>query len=292
MRRASRYKKLAFKALLALGLIAVIYIRQRIYLEYYTFMGYIERDAIIKQEARNFSGTSFVYKPLCNCRKEIIFLDKTSDKYTVSFNNRGVNTSFDEKIHQYEIPIEKFESMVFTCDMYNVLRRGPNSKILSYSLYGKNRFYYDLIFSLAELVKKHYPEWIVRIHYDESIDKSIVCEIECLKHKNNFNLFLDNVDFCNIEKLPQDTAKTWNAHYMHGMTWRWLPIGDGFVDFVGSRDTDAWIAQRELDSVNVWMNANTVFHVMRGEYKLHFTAASYIVKIINFLYYTKSIEIR
>ena len=52
---------------------------------------------------------------------------------------------------------------------------------------------------------------------------------------------------------------------MHGMTWRWLPIGDSFVDFVASRDTDAWISQRELDSVKVWMESNTVFHVMRGK---------------------------
>jgi len=51
---------------------------------------------------------------------------------------------------------------------------------------------------------------------------------------------------------------------MHGMTWRWLPIGDSFVDFVASRDTDAWISQRELDSVKVWLESNTVFHVMRG----------------------------
>ena len=49
------------------------------------------------------------------------------------------------------------------------------------------------------------------------------------------------------------------------MTWRWLPIGDSFVDFVASRDTDAWISQRELDSVKVWMESNTVFHVMRGK---------------------------
>lgn len=48
------------------------------------------------------------------------------------------------------------------------------------------------------------------------------------------------------------------------MTWRWLPIGDSFVDFMASRDTDTWLIQRELDSVNVWMNSSTVFHIMRG----------------------------
>lgn len=71
---------------------------------------------------------------------------------------------------------------------------------------------------------------------------------------------------------------------MHGMTWRWLPIGDSFVDFVASRDTDAWISKRELDSVKVWMESNTVFHVMRGN-KLHFVDKDRLCKhqtIINF----------
>lgn len=51
------------------------------------------------------------------------------------------------------------------------------------------------------------------------------------------------------------------------MSWRWLPIGDTFVDYVASRDTDAWISTREIDSVNVWLKSNTIFHVMRGTIK-------------------------
>ena len=41
-------------------------------------------------------------------------------------------------------------------------------------------------------------------------------------------------------------------------------MGDSFIDFVASRDTDAWMSQRERDSVDVWLNSNTIFHVMRG----------------------------
>ena len=162
---------------------------------------------------RNFTQTNLVYKSLCNCRREIIYLDKTDSSYQVSYINRAdANvTQSKEKIFQYEVPIGEFESATFLCDMYHVLRRGPKSKVISYSLYGKNRFYYDLIFTLADLAKKYYPDWTVRIHYDGTIDKSIICEIECLKQKNNMNLFYDNVDFCNIEKMPYDTSKTWNA---------------------------------------------------------------------------------
>jgi hypothetical protein len=38
---------------------------------------------------------------------------------------------------------------------------------------------------------------------------------------------------------------------MHKMSWRWLPIGDNFVDYFMSRDTDAWINDREYESVQV-----------------------------------------
>ena len=48
-------------------------------------------------------------------------------------------------------------------------------------------------------------------------------------------------------------------------TWNWLPIGDGFVDYVSIRDTNSWITSRELDSVMVWLNStDSVFHIMRG----------------------------
>ncbi len=48
------------------------------------------------------------------------------------------------------------------------------------------------------------------------------------------------------------------------MTWRYLPLGDSFVEFMASRDIDSSLIEREIDSVNVWLNSNTLFHVMRG----------------------------
>ena len=40
----------------------------------------------------------------------------------------------------------------------------------------------------------------MRVHHDSSIDQNLKCELECLKDEKG-NL-LDNVDFCNIEKVP------------------------------------------------------------------------------------------
>lgn len=36
------------------------------------------------------------------------------------------------------------------------------------------------------------------------------------------------------------------------------------VDVFSSRDTDSYILQRELDSVNVWLSSDKPGHIMRG----------------------------
>ena len=132
------------------------------------------------------------------------------------------------------------------------------------------------------MIKKLYPGWTMRIHHDSSIDQSLKCELECLNDANG-NL-LDNVDFCDVEKVPghqntrfahykwsdivQDNASelecSWNATYMNSMKWRWLPINDPFVDAFMSRDADSLILQREVDSVKVWLESDKVGHIMRG----------------------------
>ena len=47
------------------------------------------------------------------------------------------------------------------------------------------------------------------------------------------------------------------------MKWRWLPIGDSFVDAFSSRDSDSFILQREVDSVKLWLKSDKVGHIMR-----------------------------
>ena len=121
----------------------------------------------------------------------------------------------------------------------------------------------------------------MRVHHDRSIDKKLKCKLECLKDEKG-NL-LDNVDFCDIEKVPghqipnkkfkkwseqlqlsNHELESWNATYMNAMKWRWFPIDDQFVDAFMSRDSDSLIIQREVDSVNVWLQSDKVGHIMRG----------------------------
>lgn len=152
-----------------------------------------------------------------------------------------------------------------TCDLYNVLRRGMKQKIIGLSLYGTNEKYYRFLKAFAIQAKSYYADWIIRVHHDSTIKESIKCELEC--YRDERGILFDNIDFCNINKIPYGLSnnKTWSSNYTHAMKWRWLPIGDSFVDTFISRDTDSSIHDREYQAVKNWLQSNTLFHIMRGE---------------------------
>jgi len=181
----------------------------------------------------------------------MIFVTKTS---------HNVNVRFEASEKYYNFSEKEFSTGRITCDLYNVLSRGLQQKVIGVSLYGNDPLYYESIKIVSKLVQKYYPHWIIRIYYDYSINQTIICELECLIE--------NNIDFCNINEIPfgSSISNVWNAKHMHKMSWRWLPIGDDFVDYFMSRDTDAWINDREYESVQVWLKSNKLFHIMRGLY--------------------------
>ena len=184
----------------------------------------------------------------CSCKNHYIYITKSSDNVYVHVGASKKNYNFSEK---------EYSSGKITCDLYNVLSRGLNQKVIGVSLYGNNSLYYDSIETVSKLVRKYYPDWVIRVYYDSSINETVICKLECLKE--------NNIDFCNINEIPFGSpTHVWNAQHMHKMSWRWLPIGDDFVDYFMSRDTDAWIIEREYDSVQVWLKSNKLFHIMRG----------------------------
>jgi hypothetical protein len=94
--------------------------------------------------------------------------------------------------------------------------------------------------------------------------ESLKCEIECLKDEQTNELY-DNIDFCNVNELAFDFSKNWNGSYILPTVWRFLPIGDSFVDIFLSRDSDSNLQERELHAVNEWLNSSTLFHIMRAK---------------------------
>ena len=196
----------------------------------------------------------------CSCEPEdIVSIRKTNKFLYVNVETDGKKRRFF-KLERKEFPLENV-----TCDLYNVLRRGPNQKIIGYSLYGSNKGYYKEFKTIIKLIEKYYPDWILRIYYDEIVDKEFICELECLKWDKKHKIYNDRVDLCPIKNLRYglNEINIWDGSYIHGMKWRWLPLGDPFADIFMSRDSDSWITQREKDSVDVWLKSNTLFHVMR-----------------------------
>lgn len=58
-----------------------------------------------------------------------------------------------------------------------------------------------------------------------------------------------NVEVCNVKQLIPDLNRLkknqiWDATYIMPSMWRYLPIGDSFVNIMISRDSDSYIIQR------------------------------------------------
>ena len=225
--------------------------RNTIYFFFYSIFC-IEKDFVFKHQTKLFN--KLLLNSSCSCRPQIR-VEKELNKFNV----------FIDKNYSYSILAHSFTSIQLSCDLYNSINRGPGTKVISFSLYGKNSFYFKLLKNLVEQIKYKYPTWIMRIYHDDSIDKNLKCEMECLWNQRETS-YLNIVDFCNIKQIADGIDKI-DLSYMHAMSWRWLPIGDHFVDFWSSRDTDSQIFQREIDSVNVWLSSNNLFHVMRGKFK-------------------------
>ncbi len=137
-----------------------------------------------------------------------------------------------------------------------------NCKISSFFINkGKDNFYTDSLDINIRSAKRLYPGWTIRIYHDDSIDNSIICNLEC--STDDHEVPLDNVDFCDIKQIPLNPQTTLDFSYILPMVWRWLPVGDMFVDLFISRDSDSCIFEREVSAVDEWLARNTLFHVMR-----------------------------
>lgn len=186
-------------------------------------------------------------------------------------NNKSVNDCLCRRDLSYWLKNKKSQfneyvsnKLQLTCDLSNSLRRGKNQKVISYALYGKEDRYLRLLPNVSRQIKQYYPGWVMRVYHDSSIPLKTKCELECLKDSKGD--YIDNVDFCNIESIPMkgDVNKFWNGSFIHAMMWRWLPIGDSYVDVFSSRDSDSIILQREVDASNQWLASDKPGHIMRG----------------------------
>ena len=217
-------------------------------------------------------------KPVCECSNnyteyilvEIYYpslneLSSITNKKLYSINIVKESNSLKEieRHHQYTLNEDEIKKLTKTCDLYNVLRRGKHQKVISYSLYGSNSQYFQSLEEIIIQIQTKYPNYTSRVYHDSSTPNDVRCRLECQ--------YGEIIDFCNIDQFTTDLNldkeklnKPIDMSYMHKMMWRFLPIGDSFVDVFMSRDTDSYLIDREIDSVNVWLKSNTTGHIMRG----------------------------
>ena len=58
-----------------------------------------------------------------------------------------------------------------------------------------------------------------RFYHGGSLKRSLICELECLKDLNNPEIYLNNVDMCNINDFP---LVDFSINFMIERFWRFL----------------------------------------------------------------------
>ncbi len=113
------------------------------------------------------------------------------------------------------------------------------TKVISFSLWGKDPKYTIGAVRNLELAKDFYPDWTCRFYISKDVPVDIIQRL------------LDNGG----DVITQ--AETgWN-----GMFWRFFAADSD--DIVISRDTDSRLGQREKAAVDDWLDSDKDFHIMR-----------------------------
>lgn len=117
-------------------------------------------------------------------------------------------------------------------------------KIISFSLWGDNPKYCVGAFKNCLLAKRHFSEWIVHIHFDDSVPEECLESLDCF---NNVILIEHNKGF--------------------GAFWRFESMKPGTI--VLSRDTDSRLSLREKKIVDEWLDSDKKMCCIR-DHKNHY----------------------
>lgn len=115
-------------------------------------------------------------------------------------------------------------------------------KVISFSLYGDSPKYNIGAIRNSELYTKFFPGWEMWVYHNDSVPKET---LDTLK--------LNQVKLINmkVEEGPRNAL------------WRFLPAGDESVDYFISRDCDSRLFERDVCSVNQWIESSKPFHIIR-----------------------------
>ncbi|TRY79475.1 hypothetical protein TCAL_06560 [Tigriopus californicus] len=164
------------------------------------------------------------------------------------------------------VTLDRLEETTCSEDAFH---RGPGQKVIGTCFYGdteseshQTRLYFEGISENLEAMAEVYPDWTMRIYFNESLSKLTlrdICDLAC-EH--------DNLDLCHVGKLPMgpeiDDVTLSN---MFPMMWRFLPLLDPQVTIFLSRDLDSVVNRREMAAVAEFIESDHVLHIMRDHPK-------------------------
>ena len=139
-------------------------------------------------------------------------------------------------------------------------------KVISFSLWGSNPDYTHGAIKNAILAKTYYPDF------------------ECWFYIHKNTVPTEIID--NLSKLDNTVIiiKEGDLNSCKPMMWRFEAIDDPDVEVMMCRDTDTRILLREKLAVDMWLNSNKLFHIMRDHPDHNF-------KILGGMFGTKKIPI-
>ena len=115
-------------------------------------------------------------------------------------------------------------------------------KIVSFSLYGDNPKYFVGAIENARTIQQSMPGWTARFYCGVSISKTLIEELEQLGAQTRIQ------------------ASDWHPN---GMFWRYMPIGESRITHIAFRDTDSRLSERDLESINKWLESMKWAHIIR-----------------------------
>ena len=132
-----KYKRSAFLIVICILYLVTYYIFQSLVLNYQNNIATTDQDYDdIGMSHKQIKIANSSYFSKCQCRTEKIVLTKhSSDTYQVS--------SSLSTFRNYEVTTNEISRI--KCGHFNTLRRGKKQKVISTTLYGRNKKYYNLL---------------------------------------------------------------------------------------------------------------------------------------------------
>lgn len=145
-----------------------------------------------------------------------------------------------------------------SCDLVRMIRRGFNQKVISVSMTNISEFRDVLKLS------NNFRDWSIRVYYDsQKFSTYEICDLMCDDEINKNN---QNIDFCSINYIQENKENIRNKTFV----WKWLPIGDPFVDYFISVDMKkSAILENVLLEIKEWMSKEKEFLVIRGKQEIN-----------------------